>query len=143
MKKRFGGHYVSIPHKDLIELLKTNKANLGIEDNLAQKIILSGGGLKSIRFASHFWNWIGFGIFILSIYFSFTLNWYLFIFGFFAWYSLYKVNKKSDSSNILDQAKTDKEFYEKVRKIEGWIYNIDIDTAKKYKIRDGYPFEEN
>ena len=143
MKKKFGGHYVSIPYKEFTELIKANKVDLGIEDNLAQKIILSGGALKSIRTASHFWNWFGFGLFVLSIYFSFTLNWYLFIFGFFAWYSIYKTNKKSDSSNILWQAQMDKDFYEKVRKIEGWIYNTDIQTAKKYKIRDGYPFEDN
>jgi hypothetical protein len=143
MKKKFWGRYVSIPYKDLIELIKTNKVDLGIEDDLAQKIVLSGGAQNSIRYANLFWNLFGFVLFILFIYFSFILNWYLFIFGFFAWYSVYKTNKKSNSSNILAQAKTDKEFYEKVRKIEGWIYNTDIQTAKKYKIRDGYPFEEN
>ena len=82
-------------------------------------------------------------IFVLSIYFSITLNWYLFIFGFFIWYRIYKINKKSNSENILAEAQVNKDFYEKIRKIDGWIYYTDIEIAKRYKIKDGYPFEEN
>ena len=143
MKKKFWGDYVSIPYKDLIELIKTNKVNLGIGDDLAQKISMSGSATKPIRYANLIWNLFGIGIFVLSIYFSITLNWYLFIFGFFIWYRIYKINKKSNSENILAEAQVNKDFYEKIRKIDGWIYYTDIEIAKRYKIKDGYPFEEN
>ena len=67
MKKKFWGDYVSIPYKDLIELIKTNKVNLGIGDDLAQKISMSGSATKPIRYANLIWNLFGIGyLFCLS-----------------------------------------------------------------------------
>ena len=45
---------------------------------------------------------------------------------------IHKANKKGTSQNLLSEAERDKAFYEKIRKLDGWDYEVDEETAKKY-----------
>ena len=52
---------------------------------------------------------------------------------FFLMFVIHRANKKGTSQNLLDEAMGDKNFYERVRKADGWSYEIDEKDAKKYK----------
>ena len=45
---------------------------------------------------------------------------------------IHRANKKGTSQNLLFEAERDKEFYEKIRKLDGWNYEIDEESAKKF-----------
>jgi len=47
--------------------------------------------------------------------------------------AIHNANKKGTSQNLLAEAERDKEFYEKVRKLNGWDYEVNEETAKKYR----------
>jgi len=47
--------------------------------------------------------------------------------------AIHSANKKGTSQNLLFEAERDKEFYEKIRKLDGWNYEVDEEIAKKYK----------
>ena len=46
--------------------------------------------------------------------------------------AIHSANKKGTSQNLLSEAERDKVFYEKIRKLDGWDYEVDETTAKKY-----------
>jgi|TARA_Y100000031_G_scaffold63198_1_gene71120 hypothetical protein len=136
MKKRYEGTEISIPHKDMVTLRNSGKLNLGMYDDIAVKIADNqkfAPTSKKSSIAMHFWSWIAVGQFIFSIYKSFTGTWWLFIPSFFLMFVIHRANKKGTSQNLLDEAMGDKNFYERVRKADGWSYEMDEKDAKKYK----------
>ena len=72
---------------------------------------------------------------VYSIYKSFTGVWWIFIPSFFVMFAIHRANKKGTSQNLLDEAHSDKDFYERVRKGKLWQYEISEEDAKKYKIK--------
>jgi hypothetical protein len=88
---------------------------------------------KSSGIAMHFWSWVAVGQFLYSIYWSFTGLWWVFIPSLFLMGAIHSANKKGTSQNLLSEAERDKVFYEKIRKLDGWDYEVDDATAKKYK----------
>lgn len=127
---------VSIGHSQMLHLKNAGLLNLGINNSLAVEIANARGagpGKSTASAAFHFWNWIAVGIFVYSIYISFTQAWWWFIIGFIAMNVIYKANKKGTSENLLDAALIDGEFYERVRTINGWLYQLDDSEAGKYK----------
>ena len=136
MMKRYKGNEISIPHKDMVALRNSGKLNLGMLDDIAIQVADDARyAPKSIKtnLAMHFWSWVAVGQFIYSIYESFTGIWWLFIPSFFLMIVIHRANKKGTSQNLLDEAMGDKNFYERVRKANGWLYEIDEKDAKKYK----------
>jgi hypothetical protein len=136
--KKYSNYEVSIPYEDMISLRKSGKLNLGMDDELAIKLTNDARfAPKSIKstMAMHFWSWIAVGQFIYSIYESFTGLWWVFIPSFFLMFAIHKANKKGTSQNLLDEAQTDKDFYERVRKEKLWQYEISEEDVKKYKIK--------
>ena len=133
--KRFSGNQISIPHATMLKLRQEGKLNLGMINDVAMKIAdnpdlapkAKGSGL-----AMHFWSWVAVGQFLYSIYWSFTGTWWVFIPSTFLMVVIHKANKKGTSQNLLFEAERDKEFYEKIRKLDGWDYEVDDATAKKY-----------
>ena len=87
---------------------------------------------KSSTVAMHFWSWVAVGQFLYSIYWSFTGPWWVFIPSLFLMGAIHRANKKGTSQNLLFEAERDKEFYEKIRKLDGWDYEIDEEEAKNY-----------
>ena len=114
--------------------------NLGIDDSIAAQIS-DNSRLKptkqAVAGAFFFWNAVGLGVFGYSIYLSFTSNWWWFIPGLFGAIVISRVNKKTNSENILAAAFIDAEFYEKVRKLGGWIYQIEDREVEKYRKSGG------
>jgi len=136
MMKRYKGNEISIQHKDMVALRNSGKLNLGMLDDIAIQVADDARyAPKSIKtnLAMHFWSWVAVGQFIYSIYESFTGIWWLFIPSFFLMIVIHRANKKGTSQNLLDEAMGDKNFYERVRKANGWLYEIDEKDAKKYK----------
>lgn len=127
---------VKISHANYVTLRNKNLIKLGIEDDLSTKLAGNSDIVPTKTTAVkafHFWNWIAVICFFVSIYWTFTAYWWSFIAGFVVMRFLWKVNKKSNSENFLDAAMVDKEFYEKVMKIEGWIYQIDDSNMNHLK----------
>ena len=60
-------------------------------------------------------------------------TWWVFIPSLFLMGAIHNANKKGTSQNLLVEAERDKEFYEKVRKLNGWDYEVNEETAKKYR----------
>jgi hypothetical protein len=56
---------------------------------------------------------------------SFESNWWWFLFGIVGTIFIYKANKKGNSENYLDAAMVDEDFYERIRDINGWSYQIE------------------
>lgn len=134
--KRYENGSISIPHKQMVELKKSGKLNLGMFHDIAVKIADNpdlAPKAKSTGIAMHFWSWIAVGQFLYAIYESVTGIWWIFIPSFFLMAGIHSANKKGTSQNLLFEAERDKEFYEKIRKLDGWNYEVDEETAKKYK----------
>lgn len=127
---------VEIEHSKMIELRKAGLLNLGIDNLLAARIAGARGlGPKSTTASAafHFWSWVAMGAFIYSIYVSFTQSWWWFIPGFVVMRAVWKANKKGNSENLLDAAMIDQEFYERVKSMGGWLYELEDSEAEKVK----------
>ena len=136
MIKKYNGLELSIPHKDMVNLRNSGKLNLGMNDNISVKIADNldfAPKSKATSAAMHFWSWVAVGQFLYAIYESFTGIWWIFIPSFFLMIAIHRANKKGTSQNLLDEAMRDKDFYEKIRKINGWLYELDEKDAKKFK----------
>ena len=134
--KRFSGTKISIPHAAMLKLRQQRVLNLGMVNDVAMKISNNSDlapTIKSTKIAMHFWSWVAVGQFLYSIYLSFTGTWWVFIPSLFLLGAIHSANKKSTSQNLLVEAERDKEFYEKIRKLDGWDYEMNEETAKKYK----------
>ena len=133
--KRYSGNDVSIPHASMLKLRQAGKLNLGMINDVAMKIANNpdlAPKAKSSGVAMHFWSWVAVGQFLYSIYWSATSLWWVFIPSFFLMGVIHKANKKGTSQNLLAEAERDKQFYEKIRKLNGWDYEIDEEAAKKF-----------
>ena len=136
MIKKYEGTEISIPHKDMVALRNSGKLNLGMYDDISVKVADSvkfSPKSKLSGIAMHFWSWIAVGQFLYAIYESFTGIWWMFIPSFFLMIAIHRANKKGTSDNLLFEVMRDKDFYEKVRKANGWLYELDEKDAKKYK----------
>lgn len=135
-KRVFTCNEVEIEHAKMIELRKAGLLNLGIDNTLAARIAGAKGlGPKTTTASAafHFWSWVAMGLFIYSIYLSFTDSWWWFIPGFVVMSVIWKANKKGNSENLLDAAMIDLEFYERVRSMSGWLYELEDSEAEKLK----------
>lgn len=136
-EKRLSCFQVSIPHKDMVVLRNAGRLRLGIDNNLASRITSSGRASKktTASAAYHFWTYIGLGIFIYTIYLSVTKEWWWFFIGFLTMGAIANSNLKANSSNLMDAAIIDEDFYEQVRQFGGWVYMIEEEDAAKYSLR--------
>jgi len=120
----------------MLQLRNAGLLNLGINNDLAIQIASTRGVAPRKTTASaafHFWSWVAIGVFVLSIYLSFTKAWWWFILGFIGMSLIWKANKKGNSENLLDAAMIEGEFYERVRTFGGWLYQIEDGEAEKFK----------
>ena len=133
--KKISGTKISIPHSAMLKLRQQGILNLGMVDDVAVKIANNSGLTpkdKGTYRAMHFWSWVSVGQFLYSIYWSFTGIWWIFIPSLFLMGAIHKANKKGTSQNLLFEAERDKEFYEKIRKLDGWNYEVEESIAEKY-----------
>ena len=126
---------VHLPHSDVISLRAKGLLNLGIENDLAEKISVNkalGPTRTTATAAFHFWNWIAIGIFFGSVYWSFTRDWWWFIIGFMGMRMLWKANTKGNADNLLDAAMVDPEFYNRVLALDGWMYQVPEENLAEF-----------
>lgn len=129
---------ISIPHEEMIRLRRSGKLNLGLNNDVAIKIaddVRYAPKSVGTSAAMHFWSWVAVGQFIFCVYLSFNGIWWLFIPSFFAAIAIHRANKKGTAQNLLDEAHHDKDFYERIRQINGWLYQTDEETAEKFKVK--------
>jgi hypothetical protein len=137
MKKMYDCKQINLTHARMVELRNDGKLNLGINEDFASRIANNsrlGPTKTSANIAFHFWNWVAFSLFIYTIYLSFESNWWWFLFGIVGTIFIYKANKKGNGENYLDAAMVDEDFYERIRDINGWSYQIEElnnDTTQK------------
>ena len=72
---------------------------------------------------------IGFGY---TVYLSVTSDWWWFFVGLVGAVIVWRANKRGNSENYLDAAMIDKEFYERVRTLGGWLYQLDESIAETF-----------
>lgn len=132
--KSFGCREVNLPYADMIALRKAGALNLGIEHEAAFQISAQklGPTKTTASSAFHFWNFIAMAAFGVSIYMSFASHWWWFLVGFIAALVIWNANKKGNATNLLDAAMVDPAFYERVRVIGGWRYQMNEREAAKY-----------
>jgi hypothetical protein len=129
---------LKIPHADMVALRQAGVINLGIENELSATIagVTKIGPKKTTAVAAfQFWNWIAVGIFVGSIYWSFTKSWWWFVVGLIIMRVIWSANKKGNAENFLEAAMHDREFYDRVLDINGWMYQFkedDYSSLKKY-----------
>ena len=134
-KKMYDCNNINLTHGQMVELRNVGSLNLGINDELSMEILLKKGIAPTKTTASaafHFFNWIAFGILIYSIYLSFTRNWWWFILGIWVMRIIWGANKKGGSENLLDAAMVDSEFYDRVKALGGWKYQVEESDAERY-----------
>jgi hypothetical protein len=127
-----------IPYVDAISLRHSNTLRLGIENQLARKIILSMKLPKSIFYADIFWTSVTLIFFIGGIVASFIWYWWAFIAGLFLSYIVSKANTKSNSENILDVITRDEGYYNRLMRNGFILYSFDDSNSElfeKYKIK--------
>jgi hypothetical protein len=126
---------ISLPHDQMVILQKSGKLNLGMDNALAAKISAARIPLKmSVSAAFNFWGLIALGIAAYSIYLSFTGSWWWFIPGLITAGAILKSNDSGNAKSVLHSAMADPAFYERVRKMNGWVYQIGEQDAASYRI---------
>ena len=137
-KKLYSCKEVDLSHSQMVKLRVSGDLDLGIENSLETHIAGArtargiGPSKTTVNAGLFFWNLVGLGVFIYSIYSSFTGRWWWFIVGFIVGGFILHMNKKSRSRNCLDAAMIDREFYEHVRKFGGWLYEIEETVVNEY-----------
>ena len=132
------GKEIYVPYLSMIELRKEGKTSLGISDGNVQRIMVglidyeSSISLASIKGANRLWLWVSVGLFVYSIYLSFTGNWWWFILGFALLGWITNANGRSNSENILDHVMIDPVFYESISNF--LFYKMDDSDAEQFKL---------
>ena len=133
-KKIYSCEQVFLTHERVVELREAGHLNLGTNDDFAARLAQEtelGPTKTSANAAFHFWNIITIGVFLYTLYLSFTDAWWWCVLGFTGSIWFYKMNKKGNSDNYLDAAMIDREFYERVQKFNGWLYQIEEDVFRE------------
>ena len=134
--KIYSCNELNVSHKQLLNLRDNNQARLIIDNILAIDILTK----KHLRPGnSYLYTFLLLSIFAIgvlgfSIYLSFSNSWWWFIPGILISFIIWNANRKSVSDNLVDEALRDESFYDKIKKIKGWMYQIDPNDAKKYLI---------
>ncbi len=134
--KIYNCNEVNISHKQLLKLRDNNQARL-IIDNILAIDILTKNHLRpgnTYLYTFLILSIFAIGVLGFSIYLSFSNSWWWFIPGILISFIIWNANRKSVSDNLVDEALRDESFYDKIKNIKGWMYQIDPNDAKKFTI---------
>lgn len=125
---------IDLSYTDFLQLRSQGKVNLGIDNLLAQKVVENTSlRPKTTAFAANMlWNAIALLIFAASVYASFVYNWWWFLIGLFAGVIVAKANQTGTTQNVINAAMSDPEFYDRIKAINGWLYQMNIDDAERH-----------
>lgn len=128
---------VTLTHPQMVELRNAGHLNLGIDNNVVEQIARIRGlnpNQSSASLPFIFWGLVSLGGLAYSIYLSFTSNWWWCIIGIIGFLIVGGANRRSYSESYLDVAMVDPTFYERVRAIGGWQYQIEESVVDNYRI---------
>jgi hypothetical protein len=127
---------VSLSHDDFVKLRREGKVHLGMRKDDAWALLLQTNGPRKmpVNLATHLASWLAVGVFLASIYFSFTHSWWWFILGFLGMRVIWKAAKSALPDSYLDAAFVDKDFYESGRAFGVWLYQMMPEDARKYPV---------
>ena len=134
--KIYNCNEINISHKQLLKLRDNNQARL-IIDNILAIDILTKNHLRpgnTYLYTFLILSIFAIGVLGFSIYLSFSNSWWWFIPGILISFIIWNANRKSVSDNLVDEALRDESFYDKIKHIKGWMYQIDPNDAKKFTI---------
>lgn len=125
---------INLTHAQFMALRHANKVQLGINNDTALKVSQSDLMPKgsTVGAASTFWKCLSVALLIGSVYLSFTWAWWAFIPGIVLAVMFFNANKTGNSENLLDLADQDATFYEKVRMLGGWQYQMAEEDAHPF-----------
>jgi hypothetical protein len=125
---------INLNHTQFMVLRRANKVRLGINNDTALKVSQSDLMPKksTVGAAATFWTWFSIALFFGSVYLSFTWAWWAFIPGIALTVMFFSANKAGNSENLLDLADQDATFYENVRMLGGWQYQMTEEDAHPY-----------
>lgn len=126
---------VSLPHADMLSLLKAGDLTLGIGNATAETIAKTPAfhpKLITFKPASNRRNLLAVSVFALSIYLAFIDAWWHVLFGLVFMLMLGKNHKKMNIEKILAAAEIDPAFYESQRDAGTWMYRIEEEKAAPF-----------
>ncbi|UDL90287.1 hypothetical protein LGH82_02565 [Mesorhizobium sp. PAMC28654] len=124
---------LSLPHKQLVELHKQGKVNLGMSEEFALRLATSGIHPKgSTRHAFKFFTGLAWVVAGVGLYWAFTSAWWWGVLGLIGMVVILNGNKSGHAQNLMYAALGDESFYERVRELNGWRYQIDEDAAADF-----------
>lgn len=126
----YSGSQLSLSYSEMIVLRQSGKLNLGIDELVALRLADLGIHPKgSASAAFYFFKLLAVGAFALGMYWAFTSAWWWGLIGVVVMAIIWSGNKTGHAENLLDAAMRDAHFYERVRELNGWRYQIDDDIA--------------
>lgn len=132
--KTFWANEITLTHEDYRRLHLAGKCNLGVPNDLAEKIAVDTDLMADSSAGSK--NWIGIflslGVMIYSIYLSFTWAWWSFIPGWLIGGIISIRNRKSTAKDVLKYALNNEDFYLKLTSISSVSFQMDDETSTKY-----------
>ena len=141
-KWNFQSDEVNLTHDQMVELNKEGSLNLIIVDSLEKQIdslaqnesknISSGYKLTKRKI-------IALGVLGVSFYFGINESWGWLGIGLIA-AVIIVLKKENNNTNIIDLAIKDAEFFERVKEMKGWTFQIEEGKEKEYLVR---PAEED
>lgn len=125
---------LNMRYDDFLHLRNAGKVRLGIDNEVAFKVTHSKLMPKrsSAVGAMGLWGWVGVVVLFGSIYLSFTSAWWWFIPGLALASLLHVSNKQANSSNLLDLGQSDADFYERLRVLGLWQYQMEEADAAQF-----------
>ncbi|TPL07590.1 hypothetical protein FJ938_11155 [Mesorhizobium sp. B2-4-14] len=129
----YSGAQLSVPHSRMVELRKPGKVNLGIDHDVAVKLASLGIHPQGTA-AAAFGLYKGLALIVggVGLYMAFTSAWWWGVLGVIGTMVIWSGNKAGHSENLLDSAMSDEGFYERVRELNGWRYQIDEAEAADF-----------
>ncbi|MER9213176.1 hypothetical protein NKI54_13990 [Mesorhizobium sp. M0663] len=132
-KVTYSGSEIALPHAKMVELRRQGKLNLGMNHEVAVKLASMGikpKGTATLAFS--FYKLLALGALAMGLYWAFTSAWWWGVLGLIAMTIIWNGNKAGHADNLLDAAMDDALFYERVRELNGWRYQIDSDAAAPF-----------
>jgi hypothetical protein len=132
--RKFSCSEVDIPHAKFLELRYAGKVGLGMAHQDVVTITNNSqyGPKTTANAAFKFWNFIITAGFFYSLYLAFTVAWWWFIIGLFGCGVVTKANRKGHAENYIDAAMTDEDFYERLVRLNVWLYQMNEEDAAPF-----------
>lgn len=125
-----------IPYKDMKNLINNGHIVIGVDNSNVDRYTMSPdfnyliSGTR-IHYAFRLWLIVALITIAISIYFSFTYEWWIFILGFGAASIIARANKKALYQNLLDKAQEDAALYASMAVFGAILYNFKDDELAK------------